>query len=61
MSKVHTIKAGVLGVAMPKLKWGWINKRMQGGHAPVPYRQHSGNLGRANAHARVSQQGVWAD
>lgn len=59
--RVHTIKKGTMGIDMPELKKGWVNKRMQGGHAPVPYRQHSGNLGRANARARVSQQGVWAD
>jgi hypothetical protein len=61
MRKVHVVKAGVLGVAMPKQKEGWINKRMQGGHAPVPYRQHSGNFGRANTFARVPMQGVWLD
>jgi hypothetical protein len=61
MSKVHTINKGALGIDMPKRKVGWVNKRMQGGHAPVPYRQHSGNLSRANSFARVPQQGVWMD
>jgi hypothetical protein len=59
--RVHTIKKGTMGIDMPKCKEGWINKRMQGGHAPVPFRQHSGNLSRANTFARVPQQGVWAD
>jgi hypothetical protein len=36
----------------PKLREGWIGKRVQGGHAPVPYRQHSGNWGLANKCAR---------
>lgn len=69
MSKVHVLKREkVLGLyvasvisEMPELKKGWIGKRMQGGHAPVPFRQHSGNLSRANVFARVPQQGVWLD
>lgn len=61
MSKVHTVQRGVIGVAMPNLKRGWRNKRVQGGHAPVPFRQHSGNLGKANVFARVPQQGAWLD
>jgi hypothetical protein len=59
--RTHTIKKGTLGIAMPKQKEGWINKRMQGGHTPVPFRQHSGNFGRANTFARVPQQGAWLD
>jgi hypothetical protein len=61
MRKVHTIESGKLGVALPKLKKGWVNKREQGGHAPVPFRQHSGNYGRANVFARVPMQGAWLD
>jgi len=61
MRKVHTVDKGALGIAMPKRKVGWVNKRVQGGHAPVPYRQHSNNMGRANVFARVPQQGVWLD
>jgi hypothetical protein len=58
---IHVIAKGKLGIDMPKLKQGWIGKRVQGGHAPVPYRQQSGNFGRANKVARVAQAGVWAD
>jgi hypothetical protein len=36
----------------PKLVEGWIGKRVQGGHAPVPYRQRSADWGTANKHAR---------
>jgi hypothetical protein len=61
MRKVHTVKAGVLGIAMPKRKVGTRNRPMQGGHAPVPFRQHSGNLSKANSFARVPMQGVWQD
>lgn len=61
MRKVYKVEQGVIGVAMPNLKKGWRNKRVQGGHPPVPYRQHSGNLGKANVFARVPQQGVWSD
>ena len=61
MRKVHTVDKGALGIAMPKRKVGWVGKRVQGGNAPVPYRQHSNNMGRANAFARVPQQGVWLD
>lgn len=61
MRKVHTVDKGALGIAMPKRKVGWVNKRVQGGHAPVPFRQHSNNMGRANVFARVPQQGVWLD
>jgi hypothetical protein len=69
MRKVHVLKREkVLGLyvasticEMPELKKGWIGKRVQGGHAPVPFRQHSNNLGRASVCARVPQQNVWAD
>lgn len=61
MRKVYVVKQGVIGVAMPNLKKGTRGKRVQGGAAPVPYRQHSGNLGKANAWARVPAQGVWLD
>ena len=61
MSKVYSVERGVLNVAMPNLKRGTRNKRVQGGHPPVPYRQHSGNLGKASPFARVPQQGIWAD
>ena len=69
MRKVHVLKREkVLGLyvasvisEMPELKKGWVNKRVQGGHAPVPYRQHSNNMGRANVFARVPQHGVWLD
>lgn len=61
MRKVHTIESGKLGIAMPKRKVGTRNRPMQGGHSPVPYRQHSGNFGRANAFARVPMQGAWLD
>ena len=61
MSKIHIVRKGVLGIELPKLKQGWLCKKMQGGSAPVPFRSHCGNLGRANARARVQQYGVWAD
>jgi hypothetical protein len=61
MRKVHIVRKDMLGIAMPKLKEGWINKRMQGGHAPVPYRQHSNNWARANTFARVPAAKAWLD
>ena len=61
MRKVHVVRKAVLGIAMPALKEGWIGKRMQGGHAPVPYRQHSANYGRANEFARVPAAKPWLD
>ena len=63
MSKIHIVGKDVLKVAMPKLKKGegWQGRKVQGGGAPVPFRSHCGNLGRANARARVQQYGVWAD
>lgn len=61
MRKVHIVRKDALGIAMPKRKVGTRNRPMQGGHAPVPYRQHSNNLTRANVFARVPQQGVWLD
>lgn len=46
----------------PKLKLGSWNKPKQGGHPPVPYRQHSGNWSRANKFARVpSNLAPWRD
>ena len=50
-------------IAVPlALKQGTQGKRMQGGHAPVPYRQHSNNWSRANAFARVpSNLAPWMD
>jgi hypothetical protein len=61
MRKVHIVRKAVLGIAMPALKEGWIGKRMQGGHAPVPFRQHSNNYGRANTFARVPAAKPWLD
>jgi len=61
MCKVHIVRKAVLGIAMPELKQGWIGKRMQGGHAPVPFRQHSNNYGRANESARVPAAKPWLD
>jgi hypothetical protein len=61
MRKVFTLEAGKLGIALPNKRRGWINKKPQGGNAPVPFRQHSGNFGRANTFARVPQQGAWLD
>jgi hypothetical protein len=51
-----------LGVPAPTLKLGSWNKPKQGGHPPVPYRQHSGNWSRANKFARVpSNLAPWKD
>jgi hypothetical protein len=51
-----------LGIAPPPLKQGTQGKRMQGGHAPIPYRQHSNNWARANKFARVpSNLASWMD
>ena len=61
MNKVYIVGKGMLGVDAPKLRVGTRNRPMQGGHAPVPFRQHSGNLSKANSFARVPQQGVWLD
>lgn len=61
MRKVYSVQAGALGIAAPKLKQGTRNKRVQGGHAPVAYRQHSNNWTRANKFARVPAMGVWLD
>lgn len=61
MCKVHIVRKDVLGIAMPKLKQGRIGKRVQGGHAPVPYRQHSNNWARANEFARVPAAKPWLD
>jgi hypothetical protein len=57
----HVLRTASLGIAMPKIKQGWINKKPQGGHAPVPFRQHSGNFGRANKFARVPLAKAWLD
>ncbi len=38
---------------MPKLREGWIGKRVQGGHAPVAYRSRSADWGMANKRARA--------
>ena len=59
--KVFSLDKGKLGVDMPKLKQGWIGRRVQGGHAPMPYRQRCSDYGMANKGARVAQAGVWAD
>lgn len=61
MRKVHIVRKDSLGIAMPELKQGWVNKRMQGGHAPVPFRQHSNNWTRANTFARVPAAKPWLD
>lgn len=58
---IHVIAKGKLGVDMPKLKQGWLGKRVQGGAAPVPYRQRCNDYAMANKFARVPEAGVWAD
>jgi hypothetical protein len=35
------------------IKQGWIGRRVQGGHAPVPYRSRSADWGMANKRARA--------
>ena len=58
----HILAKHTLGIAPPPLKQGTLNKRMQGGHPPVPYRQHSNNWARANKFARVpSNLAPWKD
>jgi hypothetical protein len=60
--RTHTLAKRTLGIAPPPLKQGTLGKRMQGGHPPVPYRQHSGNWSRANKFARVpSNLAPWKD
>ena len=61
MCKVHVVRKAVLGIAMPELKQGQMGKRMQGGHAPVPFRQHSNNWARTNKLARVPAAKPWLD
>lgn len=61
MRKVHIVEKAVLGIDMPKLKEGWITKRVQGGHAPMPYRQRTTSWSLANAKARVPQHEAWLD
>jgi hypothetical protein len=36
-----------------KLREGWIGKRVQGGHAPQPYRSRTADWGNANKRARA--------
>ena len=50
-----------LGIAMPKLKEGQYNLRVQGGHAPVPYRTRTTSWADANRWAKAPEHGVWAD
>jgi len=58
----HIMPKGALGIARPALKQGTQGKRMQGGHPPVPYRQHSNNWARVNRFARVpSNLAPWMD
>jgi hypothetical protein len=58
----HILAKHTLGIAPPPLKQGTQGKRMQGGHPPVPYRQHSNNWARANKFARVpSNLASWMD
>ncbi len=38
---------------MPELRKGWIGRRVQGGHSPVPYRSRSADWGMANKRARA--------
>jgi len=58
----HTLAKGALGIAPPPLKRGTWNKPPQGGHAPMPYRQHSNNWTRANKFARVPANAApWLD
>jgi hypothetical protein len=50
-----------LGIAMPKLKEGQYNLRVQGGHAPTPYRTRTTTWAWANRWAKAPEHGVWAD
>lgn len=60
--RTHIVAKNVLGIAPPKLRDGTWNKPKQGGHPPVPYRQHSNTWTRANKFARVpSNLAPWMD
>ncbi len=51
--KTVTLSKAMGYATMPKLKQGWIGKRVQGGHAPVAYRSRSADWGMANKKARA--------
>jgi hypothetical protein len=58
------VEQNALGVAMPKLKEGSNGKRVQGGHAPVAYRQRTTTWVTANTWAREpihawSRETIW--
>ena len=57
----HVLRTATLGIAMPKIKQGWVNKKPQGGHAPVPYRQRCNDYAMANKFARVPMAKAWLD
>lgn len=57
----HVLRTASLGIAMPKLKQGWINKKPQGGNTPMPYRQRCNDYGMANKFARVPMAKAWLD
>jgi len=53
-----------LGIELPKVKQGTQGKRVQGGHAPTPYRQRTTSWASANAWAkepihRWSRETIW--
>ena len=48
----YKVERNTLGLAMPKIKEGTNGKRMQGGHAPTPYRQRTTTWASANTWAR---------
>ena len=53
--RVFRLKESMSQVMSPELKLreGWIGKRVQGGHAPQPYRSRTADWGNANKRARA--------
>jgi len=60
----YKVERNALGTEMPKVKQGTQGKRIQGGHAPVAFRQRSASWASANAWAkepihRWSRETIW--
>ena len=53
--RVFRLAKSMDDVMSPPLKKveGWIGKRVQGGHAPEPYRSRTADWGNANKRARA--------
>lgn len=60
MSKVCIVRKP-LGIPMPALKTGWINRKVQGGAVPVAFRSRTASWALANKWAKSPEFGVWLD